>query len=356
MKKLLSIFIVIALICPVFLLTGCKKEEKRPLIEFYNNYLAIVEQHENLNKTAVPERFNTSSTIFKVGFKYSVELQQRMADSSSSYAYLDNYYNLMLDDAMAPTYLFAPTMFNINTDKISESEKTYIYKKLDQLESCYIETASRVGDVEKTLTNTATSHENLKKLFTSYEKLIQTACELSIKISDIYFNKTLINNLNLKSGEEKNLTNLATYAKTRFMYYKTLYLDIYVNTCLVNNDVPNKILNNTTNSPFDVVYYPYTSIKNINFTTQKTNLSSTADSILSLSQTLYNIEQVLDDEFNKYDSAISKINYHYVNNSNINENTQKLIVDKFINENGIVYESYNTITQLLDLCYEKIIY
>jgi len=351
MKKHISLIILIVLLCPIILLSGCNKE-KRNISNFYTHYLSISESHKLLKKEVVPQRISSVQTINKVGFSYSDELQQLISNNSSVYNPLDSYYNTMLDDSLAPLYLYSQSVC-ANPKKISSQETTFLFKKLDQLKLAYIETANRLGDVEKTLNNTSTNRENLQKLYTSYENLIELGCELSIKISNIYFNKILTNsNPQHTKIDAKIADKIANDSLTRFVYYKTIYLDIYLNTQIIGNNVASKL---ALNSQLNVKYVPYSNLKDTIYTDKKTISSAEYEQLLSLSNTLYNIQLVLDDEYAKYKNSISEIIYPLINNSsNIEDKTHKNIVDKFISSNGIVFNSFYTISTLMDLCYNKI--
>lgn len=347
MKKFYSFILILFILPSVFLFSSCNKKSKYSMIEFYNTYLAISEESEFLTTAPMQEKFKTDNTEI-VSFVYSDSLSEKMS-SITAFSYINSLYNTMLDDAMGPTYLYGNALYNARN--LKDNDKEYLYEQLDNLKYNYIEIATRLGDLERGQ-DTATANASLIKLYASYENAIVTAINISSKISSIFYNQIMeepnANYIEMDSSNI-NLSEIAIRTLNRLTYYKLVYVDIYLETKILGCDVANKIVMGTFNS----VYEPYETLKNKVFSnTIKPDIENNRAKIVELAKTLYNIQTVFENEYSLYQNACDKIVYGKVDNkSSAADIGYKQIIDSFISENGIAYQSYQTVNTILQLCY-----
>lgn len=346
MKKILSVILILLIAPTIFLFSSCKKKSNYSMLEFYNSYLAISEESELLTKTHMPTKFQSENKEV-VGFVYSSNLANKIS-TIPAFSYINSLYNTMLDDAMGPTYLYGNMLYNADLD---DDTKDYLFNQLKKLKNDYIRIATRLGDLERTQ-DIATANASLAKLYDSYENAIVTAINLSSKISSIYYNKILENpNVDYTKIEEGkiNLNEVAIRTLNRLVYYKLVYVDIYFKTQILGSNVSEKLIEGTFNS----YYEPYESLKNkIYSNTINPYIENNREELVELARTLYNIQRVFEKEYNLYKSACNKISYGKIDNkSSSSEKGYKNIIDSFISENGIAYQSYLTVTKILNLCY-----
>lgn len=317
------------------------------MMEFYSKYLAISEESDFLTKSAMPEKFKTENKQI-VSFVYSDNLSEKIS-TIPAFSYIDSLYNTMLNDAMGPTYLYGNMLYNAHS--LSNKDKEYLYNQLTNLKHNYIQIATRLGDLERGQ-DTATANASLMKLYDSYEDAIQTAINISSKISSIFYNQIMNSpNVNYIDIAENNinLSEVAFRTLNRLTYYKLVYVDIFLETQILGCDVSTKIVSGTFNSS----YKPYDELKNKVYSNViNPDIENNRSQIVDLARTLYNIQLVFEQEYNKYQTSCEKIVYGKVDNkSSATDIGHKQIIDSFIETNGIAYQSYLTVTQILDLCY-----
>ncbi|MBQ8430703.1 MAG: hypothetical protein IJX26_02005 [Clostridia bacterium] len=345
MKKIIPI-LIICFVLPVLALTlsACKNKSNN-ILNFYSTYLSTVDDSKMLITASLPDRFENDK-IKKVGFNYSNELNEKISNITA-FSYTKTLYEVALDDALGPMYLYSNSLIEA---KLSKKQVNSLYEKLDDLQNNIISTAEKLNTVENTQNN-ETALQNLMKFYSSFEDTITVASNLSGEISRIYFNKVLINsnpNYSTKTNQNIDLESVAISTKNRLIYYKSIYVDVYFKTKIVGHNIPLYIINGNSIP----TYEPYEYFKN---TTYSTIFSESAESyrneLYNLAISLFEIQLYFDSEYQKYQTAINKINYHLIDQDNPLEIGYKNIVDKFSSSNGILYASFNIIKNILNYCY-----
>lgn len=347
MKKFYAILLIFVISPFLLLFSSCDKKNEYLVTDFYNTYLSISEESELLTKIAMPEKFQTTNTQI-VSFVYSSELSTKMS-TINSFSYIETLYNTMLDDAMGPVYLYGNML--INARNLSDNDAEYLFNQLFTLKRNYIEIATRLGDLER-CQDISTASTSLEKLYSSYENAIKTAINLSSKISSIYYNQIMQNpNVNYITIHDNkiNLEDVAVRTLNRLVYYKLVYVNIYLETQIIGCNIPHKIVSGTFNS----YYQPYNDLKDkVYSTVTKQNIEDNRQQIIDLARTLYSIQLNFETEYQLYQYACDKIIYGRIDEkSNPTDIGYKQLIDSFISENGIAYQSYLTISEILDLCY-----
>lgn len=353
MKKTLIIMLLCLISFSTVFCVGCTDDEKRKIGNFYSEYLSIAESSQNMTTTIIPQQFNSSTNKKCIGFVYSDTLVSAM--TSSPYKELDTLYNTLLNDIMGPTYLYSDTL---TKTKISKKEKKQLFSKLDALKDGYLNVSQRLGDLERVLTESGTN-ENisltaLSNLYLSYEQLLDGATKLSKQIYSIYFNRVMENanpDYISKSDDQIDLQDLALIALNKKIYFLSVYADIYLHLEIVGRSAPDRIIAGN----FDLIYQPYKTLSEKSYTkTFKSDIEANRAKIIENARALQLIQNDFEKKYTEYQKSISKIIYCKVDlSSSANENGHKNIVDKFTSPTGIVYNSCQVLTNILDLCFEQ---
>jgi len=338
--SILTLSLIVALSC--FSFSACKKKEDKDITQLYTTYLNIANSSTKLSTIET----DVNPSVLKLDFVYSNELKSKISNPNTAYAYIDNFYNQMLDDAIAPTLLYSTMLTDKNTTR---TERVELYNKLEILKTNYLETSKRLSDLENSLNN-STVNQILVKLFSSYNPLIDSAVDLSSNISNIYFNK-VVKNANPSFTNNTNLESIALNTKNRLAYYKSMYVDIFLNTQITNYDVPQKIVDNPTT--LNLSYTPYTTLKNSYFKSEiNSNLEDNREKLIELANNLHLIQIEIDKEYKIYRETLEKIDYSTIDNRSSNtELGYKQLIDQFSYEGGIAYKSFYCINEILKICY-----
>ncbi len=355
MKKILSL-VLILLILPVtaLALTGCDKHGD--LSKFYASYLEIAENSQNLTLVEANDNYGLQINSQKIAIDYSPQLSQLVENTSSPYHNLKYFYQQLLDDSLAPLYLFGDVISNSN--KLNEKQADNLYSQLNQLKVDYEEIDYYAGIL---ITSLATNNDptinlsHLKKLFARYEQTLNTATRLSGSICDIYFNIILTNaDIDISSKDyneltDADLTNLAINVRSRFYYYKAIYANVCNQLYIKSGNLADTLL---TTAVKPNLYQPYTYISAINSLTNKgvEVLRANKEAIYNNMIALYNIQNSIPTAYNHFLTATNNITYLTTNqNSSTNELYYKNIASQFAN--GIAYDSYEIISTLMTILY-----
>ena len=348
MKRLICFILTLLILPTTLLLTGCKDKESRSMLDFYSNYLKIADSSQYLETQPLDPSFNASSSIKKVGFAYSPDLQDKIANIQV-FTHINDLYNKMLDDAMGPTYLFSASLISA---KIKQEEKSQLYSNLDQLKEALLEIANRVGDLERTQ-DSQTALQNLNKLFKSYEPAINVATKISSQISSIYYSRILNtpnpNYIEMDIGHI-DLNSIASRTLNRLVYYKSIFVDIFYQTQIKGYDIPQQLINGSYNQN----YTPYSTFKDAIYSSSQLNLDleDYRTELVAYARSLYLIQNDFDSEYLNFKNSASQINYCTVNNDSTEyAKGHKKVIDKFISENGLAYSTSQIIKTILDICY-----
>lgn len=350
MKKYICLILSTFILLVSLTFFGCKNDEKRSVQNFYNNYLDIQLSSPRLKEERLNDKFNVNGNVYFVKFNFSDDLQQKI-NSSSVYNKITTFYDDLLENISAPIIMYGRNFTASNTSK---NDTKALYSKLDDLKSAYLNTATILGDLEATLTESALADNNLKQLFYSYETLIHKASILSNKVASLYFNNIVQNpNPDYVSADDSkiDLNDVAYRALNRLFYYNYIYTDIYVNVYIRGNTVPNKLFDSSTLPS----YIPYNTINSTRYSNTTKDLESNRAKLINLAKSMYLIQKDFDKIYQNYHTAIEKITYSLVDNDSSNQaKGYKSIIDEFISTGGIAYSSFNTLTSILDLCFVKL--
>ena len=355
MKKVLSLLLILIMFpITAFALIGCN--EKKDAKDFYNSYLKIASDSQHLTLTEANDNYNLNIHSEKIVVKHSPQLSTLIADNSKPYRYLDTFYQKLLDDSLAPLYLFGDEISKSNN--VSEKQAEKLYSRLGDLEDDYEDIDYYCEILMSSLKSSASESVNLshlKRLFEQYEQILDSAANLSALVCDIYFNNILTNsNLNYSSKKaseltDTDLTNITINIRSRLYYYKSIYANVYNQRYIKGN----KIYENLINMSFTPeTYNPYSYISSIKSLTTlpieelRDNKTDIYNNMLSL----YKIQSNISVAYNHFVTASKNIMYNEINeNSNTNQISYANIMNQFTN--GIAYDSYEIIKNLITLSY-----
>lgn len=350
MKKYICLVLTALLVLTSFTFVSCKNKETRNIQRLYDNYLDISLSSTRLKEEKLNSRFNTNGSLYFVKFNFSDNLQAKIS-TSSPYDKITTFYDDLLENISAPIVMYGR---NFSSSNISKADIKMLYKQLDNLKSAYVDTATILGDLEATLNESALAENNLKQLFYSYETLIHKASILSNKVASLYFNNVMQNpNPDYISADDSkiDLNDIAFRTLNLMFYYNYVYTDIYVNVYIRGNTVPEKLIESSTLPS----YVPYNTINITRYSNTKLDLETSRAKIISLAKSLYLIQKDFDKLYQNYHTAIEKITYQFVDDNSSNEaKGYKSIINEFISNEGIAYSSFVILTNILDMCFERI--
>lgn len=358
MKKIICI-ILICLLLPItsLALVGCKDKDY-DITKFHSSYQAIASKTQNLilrdaNNTYL---LDVNSQKIEIDYTKSSRLSALVDNDSTPYYYLKHLYQQLLDDSLSPVYFFGEAISA--SKKVSKKQTESLFKHLETLEQNYIDIDYYVGLLINSLnaTDDATINlSHLKKVLTQYEETILTAGNLSAITCDIYFN-TILSNATLNYSyttydklTKEDLTVISVDVRARMYYYKSVYANIYNQTCLRDAEIINKLIS----SELDTIpsYTPYTYISNIDALNSKIvdkliNDKSTVKIIYDNTIALHNLQNSFDEAYNDFNIATNKIKYLDLNSKST---TNEISYGKLINgfANGIAFDSYEIIKNLV---------
>lgn len=355
MKKFLCLLLILAL-APLTALTlaGCDKDHN--IKDFYKSYLNIASNSQNLTLTEAHDSYSLNINRERITINYSQQLTELMKNDTKPYRYIDDFYQKLLDDTLAPLYLFGAEISNSNN--VSKKQAEQLFNKLSALESGYQDIDYYSGILMSSLKSSAVEAINLShlsNLFEQYEQMLDAASDLSALVCDIYFNNILTNsNLNYTNKAytdflDADLTNIAINIRSRIYYYKSIYANVYYQLYIKGHDINQKLINTSYTPP---VYNPY------NYTSGITSLTTTSTQELHNNKydicinmiSLYNIQTKISTAYSHFVTASRNIVYHNVNyTSSITDRNYANIMLHFAN--GIAYDSYEILSSLIAILY-----
>ncbi len=348
MKKFLTYLLLFVILLTPTTLVGCKSKETRKAANFYNEYLDISTQSPRLKEEKLDNRFASNETLYLIKFNFSQDLQAKIEQTGTSYNKIVTFYDELLENVSAPIVMYGQYLTSSNT---TQKENETIYSKLDSLTSAYLDTSSKLGDLEKTLGTESLANINLSNLLYSYETLIFRASNLSNKISSIYFNSIATANPNYIAIEDDkiNLQSIGANALNRRVYYLSVFADIYLNVYILGNQIPSKIINGESIAQ----YTPYKILNNARYSNNYLdNLDSNRDSLIKYARSFYLLQNDFEIQYQNYHTAIEKMTYSLVDSSSsVESQGYKKIVDQFVGNGGIAYSAYETLTRILSLSF-----
>lgn len=349
MKKFLTYLLLFVVLLTPATFVGCKSKETRKASNFYNEYLDISTQSPRLKEEKLDEKFASNENLYLIKFNFSTDLQAKINQAGTSYNKIVTFYDELLENVSAPIVMYGGYLTSSNT---TDSENEAIYSKLDSLKSAYIDTATKLGDLEATLNQENLAKINLTNLLYSYETLISRASNLSNKISSIYFGSIMTSNPNYIAMEDDkiNLQSIGTNALNKRVYYLSVFADIYLNVYILGNNIPDLILNGGTIPE----YLPYKFLNNTRYSNNFVDdLDNNRNGLIKYARSFYLLQNDFETQYQNYHTSIEKITYSLVDSSSsIESQGHKKNVDQFVGAGGIAYSSYQTLTTILNLSFK----
>lgn len=357
MKKFICIALLI-LILPfsAICLTGCKKD--KDISQFYTTYTNIASKYKYLHVVETNNNYGLSPNLIKVDIDYSSTplLESKVNDENSKYHYLESFYHTLLDDALTPLYIYGP---KLNYIELEKSKTKSLFSKLEILDENFGNVSYYQNILNSSLQTSVDSkihYAHLSNLFVEYEKLISSATELSMMISNIYFNNVTANknpnysNIDVDNITDADIASISLNTRIRIPYYKALYTEIYYQLHIRENNIPTKIIDSSIYIPEN--YSPQYFISNLDTSNINAteNLRENKQALYNYAITLYNIQTQIDERYTYFNIAKQNVAYLKVSSSsNIEDRNYANIISQFAN--GIAYDSYEVLLQLTNLIF-----
>lgn len=362
MKKFICLILMLVML-PIASLTlaGCKDKDYN-LTQFSKTYQDIANKTDYLVLVDAnnPFQLDVNSKKIDINYSKSTRLSTLVGLEGSQYSFIKNLYQQLLDDTLSPVYFFGDAISA--SKKVSKKQTKQLFVKLEALEQEYLDLDYSLKNLVNSLegTNDATSNLSfLKKVYIQYEQAINCAGELSSVVCSIYFDTILTNSTfdysyttheNLTEGD---LSSISIDTRARMYYFKSIYANIYNQTCIRNGEIPDKIVGSIT---FEApTYAPYNYLANIKSLNSKpySNLINDKNSVKQIYNNciaLYNLQNAFEDAYATFNLATSKVAYLDLNTkSTADEINYGKIISNFTN--GIAYDSYEIVQNLVNLLY-----
>lgn len=376
-KKILSFILVAIFILPViFVFSSCKDaKETRTLTEFNVHFNEVLNKTDGITGQDLTGEVGANEKNLKsLQFVYSENLIQILATSEGGttfkkYYFLNHFYNRMLDSALSFLYAYTPTCLT-SEKNIDEIYIANLYQNLDLFVKNLKQTISAKETLEDSI-NMDLSHADsgvciakLSALYLSYEKTIQSACDLSFAMSKIYFEKIAIDSenslLTANFNEEVVRLRAADYVKAKYFYYKLLYTQIFFKVNVENADLSTKIKRGEYLTENDLstlsAYEPFNYVSTLGIKiiseADTNSLQANAADLKSYIMALFNAQFNIDKQIGYFNTATNKISYYSLKTAENKTDEQYAFVnyiDLFLQE---VYNgSYSILKELLSICF-----
>ena len=357
MKKILCILLV-CLMFPFasYIISGCSTNNY-DLHTFSSTYQSFVDNYNNLalDDAEKLNQSDPSSKRININYVLAPELSRLVEQNSTPYYYLKYFYQQLLDDSLAPLYFYGDTISQ--SGKVSKKQTEKLFNSLNALQEDYNNIDYYLGILNNALkANSNSSISHLRKLFEKYEQAILSANKLSAVVCDVYFN-TVVSSSNIDYSQkdyaeltDADITSITLNIRSRIYYYKSIYAHTYNQVYVVGQNMADKLAGKLSTPP---TYAPYEYIKNIKSLESKNpaNLTNSKQAIYNYSVAQYNIQSNFNTAYNEFNTACSKLESVEANKNNqLHIDNYNAIVLRFAN--GIAYDSYEIIENLIDLLYD----
>lgn len=360
-KSILCLILCLLLIPGALIFSACRDNGGYQLSNLSSDFKKIANQYENLNLTSDA----------KLEFDYSIYTYQgeqyftNAINSTKPYNYIANFYNKLFDNSLSFVYEYID-ICSTNELDVKKDKRELIEYNLQEFNSSVKTVSTNISLVAEIMRFNinddildSTCMNRLKNLFDSYDNLFQSAYNLTRTLSDIYFNYALTNSnydyssVNLEQFDATSLTNnLKSKIKMQISNLTQSYIERYVKGGELSSSFTNIDTNfGSTDSNFDEYLLNVSTIdrefnssigESINFSASKQNFYEAAIK-------LYNLQTILNNEYEIYNQACNDIIYIKTVND-ANASTYEKICARIIeNHNYIIDEYTEVIKEMLSI-------
>lgn len=367
-KKILYLILTIIMLPSIMVFTACKEDNSYNLNKLVNDYLAV---GENLEYIKVSKNL---SNVFDITFDYSesTTLYNAVEEESSMYYNLDNFYVSTFNY----TIEFTNNYIGIcaNNDKVDNDElKNNIKSDIDQLSSALVTLDSSLSDLisytnyygesqDTDINDSSECLNRLYKVFDCFDSVYKYSAELSVNLASVYYGYILndpnpdFTSIDINSFDA---TEAVSAMKNRIAYLSSNLARNFVERNVILADSSWAFRNGETEELLKAFNEFKENIVNINRDTSSfvgdaiNNDSEKKSEFLNLSQQMYGVQLVLDNDRQLYDSAYKSVDYVVVN-SMLNNSAYELECVKIINNHSTILNSYCTVVNnMIDLILNK---
>ena len=363
-KKILYLILTMIMLPSIMVFTACKENNVYNLNNLVNDYLAIDDDlgYITISKNGV----NTYNLT--LDYSESQSLTNAIQEENTKYSYLNTFYVEILNYSIDFTNEYIEICANnekVNNDGLKNSIKTNI----DKLETALITLDSSLenlisytnfyGEDQNTdINNSSECLNRLYRVFDCFDSVFRYSAKLSVNLADVYYGYILNDsNPNFTSLDISTFdaTEAVSAMKNRIAYLSSNLARNFVEKNIILADTSWSIRNEDTQALMSAYNQFKTNIDSIN----RDISSFVGDAInndaekklefLNLSQQMYGIQSILDNDSTLYNSAYESINY-VVTNSLVNSSAYEAECVQIINNHSEILKNYSEIVNsMIDL-------
>lgn len=370
MKKILSL-ILIALIFPcVFVLSACGKDGGYKLSNLKSDFVKIAEDHEMLVEKDGKFEF-VYSTYTNEDDKY---MENILANNNLPYKEIKNY-NILFDNAMSFAYSNIE-ICSSDSVEVDENLRNSIKNKLDELNKNISEVQRNLDSLADVLKfslddelNNFVCLSSYKFLLSSYQDLYQSAINFNDVLTNLYYNYMLQDsNPNVYNIEEGRFNanivvgKFKSRVESQISSLSKLYLEKHVlgQELVVDDNGNNKDFGaldlnkenytenvNILKSALNNIYSSEVSIETA---IEVANGSSNLNKFYNKAIEIYNIQEVLSNDLNKFLKASSEIEYFNILTNLQDSSAYEKMSIKIIDDYNFLIQRYQVaMVELLEI-------
>ncbi len=364
-RRFLSLILCLLLIPGAMLFTACGEDDGYRLSNLSTDFYNIANSYENVNLTSDD----------RIEFDYSIYVYENeqyftnAVNSTIPYNNLNNFYNRLFDNSLSFVYEYIDRCSTDELD-VERDKRNMLQYRLQEFNESLRNVSNNVtlvAEIMRFNINDSildrTCMNRLKNLFDSYADLYQTAYNLTRVLSDIYFNYALTDsNFDFSSVEldQFDATRVTNNLNSKIEMQISNLTQSYIELHVKGGDLSTRLT--TDNNGFGSVdssfneYLSQVSQIDIDFNStigESINFSANKQAFHEASIKLYNLQTLLNNEYEMYNQACNDIIYIRIRND-FNATTYELICADIIDNHYYLIEQYNdTLVELLDIIMEN---
>jgi len=350
-RKILSLILII-LLCPVIMFsTACGKDDSYKLSSLEGDFKSLTVGLKNIQ--IKNDKFVFDYSSHKNG---EVEFINELIRTQKPYTNLQTF-NTLLDNLLCFTYEYvdecSSDSINVNAEfrnnlKVELDGLQEALKEVDLYTNQWSETALRINSAESACL------ARFEMLLNGYNNLYQRAISFSNSISYLYYNHAL-SDANPKISNANECMNVLTKLKGRIKYQTSNLTQSFVEMNIDGGTVIKNIVNKSKGyAELDLNSGNYlTNVNNINVkfdvTAAGEKATASAEEFCELAVNLYNLQNVLANDFSSFVSACNKVQYLTCKDA-ISLSPEQEVCLNVIEDNHQLLTIYNnTLTSILQI-------
>ena len=360
-KSFLCLLLCLLLIPGALVFSACGESDGYQLANLSSDFREIGTRYENVNLTS-DNRIEFDYSI------YTYQGEQYFADAVNStvpYNNLNNFYNRLFDYSLSFVYEYIDrcSTNELDVDKNKRNLIEYNLQEFDNALRNVSTNVSLVAEIVRFNINDdildSTCMNRLKNLFDSYDDLFQTSYNLTRSIADVYFNYALTNSnmdFSTVSLTEFDATRVTNNLDSKIQMQISNLTQSYIEQYVKGGELSTKLTTNnsgfgTVGSDFNDYLTKVTQIdRDFNSSIgESINFSTSKQAFYEAAIELYNLQTIINNEYEIYNQACNEIVYIKIANDENATTYEKICADIIENHNYIVEQYNNVIVEMLTI-------